>query len=93
MKGAIIPKLPIDSFCWQRYRLGRKVWRELGVACRYWDMIDQADVLRKYAVGYRPGLELGCRPKENEIAVMFIVDDEFCWTHLRKKEFEDVFTK
>ena len=80
-----------DSFDWHRWRLGIKVWRELGVACRRQDIIDKKDVLRKYAIGYIPGHKLFCRPKENNIAVMFLVDDEFQWCHFTNEEFEGIF--
>ncbi len=88
-----IPKYPIDSFTWLRWLQGEKVWRELGVACREQSIFDNKDVLRRYAVGYREGETLFCRPKTNEVAVLFIIDNEFCWTHLREKEFEYVFRK
>ena len=89
----MIPMLPADCFGWQEYRAGIKVWRELGVACRAASIYEQADVLRKHAVGWRSGEHLFCRPKINEVAVLFFIDEEFCWTHLRKEEFENVFTK
>jgi hypothetical protein len=88
---ALIPKYPSDSFDWSRWRSGIAVWRELGVACRYRDIIDKKNILRKYAIGYIFGNELFCRPKVDEVAILFIINDEFCWTHFRKKEFEDVF--
>lgn len=84
-------KLPTDEFDWHRWRLGIAVWREIGVACRKEDIFAQAKVLRHYAIGYLPGENLICRPKENEVAVMFLIDNEFCWTHLRKEEFDYVF--
>jgi hypothetical protein len=92
-KGVIIPKLYPDSFDWSRWRLGMSIWREIGLASRYTDIIAQADVLRRYAVGYLPGDKLTCRCKPDETAVMFLVDDEFCWTHLRQEEFDHVFIK
>jgi len=88
-----LSKLPVDSFDWSRWRLGYKIWYELGIACREQDIFSQAKILRHYAVGYIHGTKLMCRPKRNEVAVMFIIDDEFCWTHLREKEFNYVFRK
>lgn len=87
----MIEKMYADSFDWHRWRLGIKVWRELGVACRRQDIIDKKDVLRKYAIGYIEGKNLPCRIKENEYGVMFLIDDEFCWTHLDEKEFKICF--
>jgi len=86
-------KMSIDSFDWQRWRSGIAIWRELGVACRKQDIFDKARVLRRYAIGYLPGISLFCRPKPDEVAVMFMVDNDFCWTHLRKREFEYVFCR
>ena len=87
----ILPKLYSDSFDWSRWRKGLAIWREIGVSCRYIDILEKRNVLLKYAVGYLNGDQLICRPKDNEYAVMFLIDDEFCWTHFRKKEFENVF--
>jgi hypothetical protein len=87
----IIPKLYSDSFDWSRWRNGIAIWREIGVQCRTSDIIDKKKVLHKYAVGYLSGKSLYCRSKDDEIAVMFIIDNEFCWTHFRLKEFENVF--
>lgn len=92
-KDKIIPKLPIDSFSWSRWRLGYKIWYKLGIACREADIFAQAKILRYYAIGYFPGDKLYCRPKQNEVAVLFLIDNEFCWTHLREKEFNYVFGK
>jgi hypothetical protein len=86
-----IPKLPIDSFDWLRWIYGIDVWREIGVACMYNSIIERGDVLRKYAVGYIEGERLYCRPKENEFAVLFLINDTFCWTHFRKEEFYATF--
>jgi hypothetical protein len=91
--GIIIPMMYPDSFDWSRWRIGMVIWRELGIASRNVDILEQKDVLRIFAIGYLPGQKLICRPKIDETAVMFLIDDEFCWTHLRQKEFDDVFIK
>ena len=88
-----IRMLPPDCFDWSRWRLGYKIWYELGIACRKEDIFAQDKVLRHYAIGYRPGEKLYCRPKENEVAVLFFIEGEYCWTHLRREEFEYVFCK
>jgi len=86
----ILDKLPADSFNWSRWRKGIAIWREIGAACIR-NIIEKKNVLRKYAVGYISGGQLFCRPKPDEVAVMFLIDGEFCWTHFRKGEFENVF--
>ena len=89
----MLPKLYSDSFCWSRWRKGIAIWREIGVASRYYSIIGWKEVLIKYAIGYLEGSRLVCRPKNNEIAVMFLINDEFCWTHFRMEEFVEVFTR
>ena len=91
MSKYLIPKLHLDSFCWQRWRIGYKIHLKIGIAWREKRIIEKKEVIKKYAVGYIEGERLICRPKENEMGVMFLIDNEFCWTHLRKKEFENVF--
>jgi hypothetical protein len=89
----MIPRYPIDSFDWLRWHYGIDIWREIGASCRYFSIIERKETLKKYAIGYIEGEKLNCRPKESEIAVLFIINDEFCWTHFRKEEFENVFAK
>jgi hypothetical protein len=91
MENCIIPKLPFDNFDWLRWLYGIDVWREIGVACRYYDILEKRNILIKYAIGYTEAERVICRPKENELAVMFLINDNFCWTHFRKKEFDNVF--
>jgi hypothetical protein len=86
-----IPKLPIDSFDWLRWLRGIDVWAKLGIHARSQSIHDNAAILKSYAVGYIPVDRLTIHCKAGEMAVMFLVDDEFCWTHLRQQEFEDVF--
>lgn len=69
---------------------GSDIWAKI-CSCRYWDIIDHTKILREYAVGWAPSESLWVRPKDDEIAVMFLIDDEFCWAHFRKDEFEYVF--
>jgi len=90
-KVCIIPKLPIDSFDWLRWLYGIDIWTEIGVVCKYYDIIEKSNILIKYAIGYIEAEKLMCRPKDKEFAVMFIINDEYCWTHFREKEFYYVF--
>lgn len=86
----MIPRLPIDSFEWTRWTRGT-IWKKLGIACRKRDIIDHRDILRQYAVGYRESESLPCRPKPGEVVILFLIDGEYCWTHIRKDEFQEVF--
>jgi hypothetical protein len=87
----IIPELPVDSFDWSRWKLGSNVWRYLGFSPRKNTITSHKEEIRKNAVGYIPGYKLYCRPEPYELAVMFLIEDEFCWTHFRKDEFDAVF--
>ena len=86
-----IPKLPLDNFDWLSWRIGKDIWTKLRIHPRWFAIVDNKELFRKYAVGYIQGYRLFCRPELNEIAVMFLIDDKFGWTHLRAKEFEELF--
>jgi hypothetical protein len=85
-----IPKLSVDDFDWSTWRRGILVWELIGNCCKQ-NIFDSKEILKKYAIGYRLSEELACRSCYDEVAVMFIINDVFCWTHFRKKEFEHVF--
>lgn len=87
----IIPKMIADNFDWSRWRKGLVIWREIGIACRKTNIVENKYILRHHAIGYLLGENLLCRSKEQEYAVMFLIDNDFCWTHFRKDEFIDVF--
>lgn len=86
-----IPLLHADDFDWITWLNGINIYIKLGIKLREESIDDCAETLRKYAVGYIQGGKPICRPKPDEIAVMFLVDDVFGWTHLRKYEFERIF--
>jgi hypothetical protein len=86
-----LPELPIDSFDWPRWRQGSNIWRSLGFSPRRNTIEHHKEAIIKHAIGFIQGYKLYCRPEPHEIAVMFIIEDEFCWTHLRKDEFNVVF--
>lgn len=86
-----IPLLSADEFDWLTWLNGTDIHIKLGINIREESIADCTEILRKYAVGYIQGDRPICRPKADEIAVMFLIDDVFGWTHLRKIEFERVF--
>ncbi len=84
--------IQLDSslFTWLNWRAGSI--HDLGLSCRYFDIITRGkELLKKYAVGWCYGENLPCRPKENEIALMVFKDGEQFWFHIRNKEFNEVF--
>lgn len=50
-----------------------------------------SSILCQYAIGYCLAERIPCRPKSNEVAVMFYKDREYFWFHLRRHEFDRVF--
>ena len=48
-------------------------------------------IIRKYAIGYCKAENIPCKPKTNNIAVMFNTGGENWWSHLTIKEFEECF--
>lgn len=78
-----------SSFDWLSWSAG--CIHDFGIPCRTESILANADILRKYAVGWCPGEQVVCRPKVDEIAVMFVVEDRGFWFHMRKHEFEGVF--
>lgn len=85
-----LPKLNPDEFTWQRWR-AFDLFYELGIACRKFDLINNQDIIKKYAIGYLPGINLYCRPKENDTAILFWYNGEYQWCHLKNDEFEIIF--
>jgi MoaA/NifB/PqqE/SkfB family radical SAM enzyme len=86
-----LPAIDSSLFTWERWQAGSI--HTFGIECRYNKILEpnNADVLRKYAVGWCHGENLGCRPKTNESAVMFEFGGEKFWFHLRNNEFVSVF--
>lgn len=60
----------------------------LGLPNRYDIIKSNIHILKKYAVGYCLGDELLCRPKKDEVGVMFLKDDRYFWTHMIPEEFK-----
>lgn len=87
-----IPEPPIDSFDWIRWRCGADIWVMLGCHPRYCSIMENKEVILKYTVGYISSHKLLCRPKLNDIAVMFVVNGVTGWTHLHQREFEEIFS-
>jgi len=85
-----IPELPIDSFDWLRWR-NCSIFDICGIICRTYNLLQSN--IKQYAIGYIDGDKLFCRPKQNTVAVMFLINGEFEWCHLLKEEFEELFNE
>lgn len=77
------------SFDWLTWSGGSLT--NLGITYNEVYIISMRHVIRKYAVGWIKGEEVLCRPKPNRVAVMFLKDDRFFWTHITGVEFAAVF--
>jgi hypothetical protein len=86
----MIPQLDAALFDWLTWRAG-DIWNDFNVICRTASLLTNADILRKYAVGWCQGENLVCRPKANEVAIMFFKDERYFWTHFRREEFAAIW--
>ncbi len=84
-----IPRLHGTSFDWLTWCGGSL--NRLGVQYNSCHIEAMRHEIRKYAVGWCEGDGVLCRPKAGQVAVMFLKDGEFWWTHIRRNEFEIVF--
>jgi len=78
-------------FGWSSWRSG-SIGEFFNIRHRKASIVAAAKLLRSHAIGWCKGENLPCRPKANNIAVMFALEDgrEF-WTHFRNDEFQIVF--
>ena len=81
-----IPKIDSSFFTWSKWRAGSLL--DLGIKTRISIIKQNRMILRKHAIGWCHGRNLNCRPKENEVAVMFCGDGLEFWTHLRYEELQ-----
>ena len=84
-------ELDSSLFDWVTWRAGNP-WDDFRIPCRTLALIANADILRRYAVGWCSGERLLCRPKAKHTAVMFFYSDRYFWFHLRKEEFDSIWT-
>jgi hypothetical protein len=77
-------------FDWSTWRAGN-IWDMFKLQCHTAVLVKNGRILREYAVGWCPGERLMCRPKANNVAIMFYKDGVHFWFHLRKHEFEEIW--
>lgn len=77
-------KIGIHHFTYETWASGSLL--DLGIKTRYWDIYDNIEKIKEYAVGYCNADNLFFRHKKDCVTVMFFKDVYF-WTHLTKKEF------
>jgi hypothetical protein len=85
-----IPKLSSALFDWLAWRSG-SIIEMFSVRHRTVSLLAAKDILKKHAVGWCPAENIPCRPKLDNVAVMFQTDGREWWTHLRNEEFKIIF--
>ena len=87
-----LPKLPSDSFSWSRWRKGSENIKSLIGPWRYENLTSpfSAAKLLWVAEGWTFARELSCRPKDEGVALMIRVDDDYGWLHLRANELWEI---
>ena len=86
----MLAKMDSSLFDWLLWRSGTPL-DVFGIACRTADLVAKRELIRKYAIGWCPAERPVCRPKMNNMAVMFDVNGRVFWFHLRKHEFDVIF--
>ena len=80
-----------QSFDWLTWRSG-SILQIFKIPHRTYAITANADLIRKYAIGWCDATKIPCRPKIGYIAVMFNTGELYnWWTHLTIKEFEICF--
>lgn len=81
-----------QSFTFETWRNGN-ISELINKSCRKENLIQEKELIIKYAFGYCKADNIPCRPKKEYIAVMFFKKDsyDYWWTHFSKIEFEQIF--
>jgi hypothetical protein len=83
-------RMNCDSFSWSRWR-ACNIFEVFGFSCRRSDILKMRQVIKTHAVGYIEGHKLHCRPKKDSTAVMFLIDGNYSWCHLKNDEYKIIF--
>jgi len=91
MRDIPIEKMPIDYFSFSRWRNGSENIKSLVGSWRFSSIVSSAKKIREIAVGWIDAKELSCRPKNENVALMFRIDDELGWIHLKANELWEIY--
>lgn len=84
-------KLDNSQFDWQSWRAGSP--NDLNLICRESCLTSNRgkSIIREHAIGYCNAEDITCRPKKDNMAVMFLKNNKFFWFHLKNNEFKEIF--
>lgn len=88
-----VPHIDSTLFTYDIWNAGSV--HDLGIEhFRFENLEDHKEKIKENLIGFCFGEELACRPKENEVALMYEKEDgtKF-WFHIRNSEFVEIFCK
>lgn len=89
-----LQKMPIDSFTFSRWRYGASDIKSIVGEWRFYNLTSPttANKIRGLAVGWIPGNQLSCRPKEEDVAVLFNIKEDLGWIHMMANELWEIYS-
>lgn len=90
MQQSVVNKIGSDGFTWDSWSAGSI--HDFGIDhFRFDNCATYKDTVSRGLVGYCFAEELQCRPKTNNVALMYEVDGVSFWFHVRNDEFYEMF--
>lgn len=88
----IVPKLNSSLFTFETWQAG-SVHDFMIEHFRFDSLAQHKETLSRNLKGYCFAEELPCRPKTNEVALMYEYEDKTFWFHIRNSEFIELFLR
>lgn len=79
-----------SSFTFETWSAGNLI-EMLNIHNRTDIILENSDVIRKFAIGWCHSDNIVCRPKSGKISVMFFTNGHEWWTHFEMEEFIGCF--
>jgi hypothetical protein len=77
------------SFDWLTWSGGSLI--DLGIQYNTYSILLHRHKIKQYAIGWCKGEAVVSRPKADRVALMFLKDDNYFWTHITLEEFNNIF--
>lgn len=92
--GIQLPKMPTDSFSFSRWRDGAGDIKSLIGEWRFANLTSKKSsaIIKERAIGWTFGKYLSCRPKDEDVAVMWSVGSDMGWIHMMANELWEVYS-